>query len=336
MIPLLRAAAISPALIWMQRAGLPWTDRLRAAGLRADILDAPERPVAFRAAARFLVLACRDFGPDLSVRAGLEVGVAPLANLGRIALGGPTLREFVARLERAYSHYSSHEQLRMHRVGDAPVLRHTLLMRLDDETLHFCQAYAAGLISALLAAAGGPGPRMLSLTLTPHPTLGLAHLAPWLAAPVVAARSGSLDIALADGTLDASLTPPAHGGTDAVAPRDWPPIRGDGTLSGSVRAVLPDLIATQAPTLGALAALAGTSARTLQRRLAAEGTSAARLVDGVRRELALARIAGGAGSIGAIAAEVGYGEQSSLSRAVRRWTDAPPRRLRAGGRPPGP
>jgi AraC-like DNA-binding protein len=68
--------------------------------------------------------------------------------------------------------------------------------------------------------------------------------------------------------------------------------------------------------------------RTLQRRLAAEGTSFSALVEGVRREAALTGIAGPA-SMADLSAQIGYANQSSLTRAVRRWTGAPPVALRA-------
>lgn len=66
------------------------------------------------------------------------------------------------------------------------------------------------------------------------------------------------------------------------------------------------------------------SLRTMQRQLAVEGTSFSILIDTVRRESALARLAAGKSSLGEISASLGYTRQSTLTRAVLRWTGKTP------------
>lgn len=70
------------------------------------------------------------------------------------------------------------------------------------------------------------------------------------------------------------------------------------------------------------------SKRTLQRRLAAESTNFSKLLDEVRRECALAALTKGGQSCDELAAKLGYQQQSTFTRAVRRWTGAPPTALR--------
>jgi AraC-like DNA-binding protein len=72
------------------------------------------------------------------------------------------------------------------------------------------------------------------------------------------------------------------------------------------------------------------SARSFQRGLTAEGASCRRLSDEMRRERAIAALPGGVGALSSVAAGLGYTAQSSLSRAVRRWTGVPPTTF-AGG-----
>lgn len=106
-------------------------------------------------------------------------------------------------------------------------------------------------------------------------------------------------------------------------------VRGDGTLAGSIAAILPGLIEAGAePGLASIAELAFMSRRTLQRRLAGEGTSLSELVDKVRAEQAIARFTASGSAIRAVAAKVGYGSNASFSRAIRRWTSTSPSRLR--------
>lgn len=83
-------------------------------------------------------------------------------------------------------------------------------------------------------------------------------------------------------------------------------------------------------TVERLARGGGISARSLQRLLAAEGTCVRRLIDEMHRETILAALPGSASSLGSVAQHLGYSEQFSLSRAIRRWTGRSPRAIQAG------
>ena len=74
------------------------------------------------------------------------------------------------------------------------------------------------------------------------------------------------------------------------------------------------------------------SSRTMQRRLAQQGTSFSVELDAVLRKCALNGLvgkgdAGKCESVAELSHALGYKQQASLSRAVRRWTGAPPRKL---------
>jgi AraC-like DNA-binding protein len=77
-----------------------------------------------------------------------------------------------------------------------------------------------------------------------------------------------------------------------------------------------------------IATLLGMSERTLQRRLAAEGTSFQRLLDDTRRELAQHYLDQRGVSLADTAYLLGFSEQSSFFRAVRRWFGRSPRHYR--------
>jgi AraC-like DNA-binding protein len=66
------------------------------------------------------------------------------------------------------------------------------------------------------------------------------------------------------------------------------------------------------------------SERTLQRRLGECGTTFQALLDDVRRELALAQLERGAGTLTDLAFTLGYADLSAFSRAFRRWTGESP------------
>ena len=103
-----------------------------------------------------------------------------------------------------------------------------------------------------------------------------------------------------------------------------------GELGTAMRETVAAMLESGMPSAGRLAAASGLSLRTLQRRLAAEGTSFSALLEDVRREQALERLAAGVGSLADLSASLGYKRQSALTRAVRRWTGRPPSRTRLG------
>jgi AraC-like DNA-binding protein len=75
---------------------------------------------------------------------------------------------------------------------------------------------------------------------------------------------------------------------------------------------------------GPLAQCLGVSPRTLRRRLREEDTSFARLLDDVRREVALGQLAGPAPPIAELAAQLGFSGVPAFYRAFKRWTGRTP------------
>jgi AraC-like DNA-binding protein len=317
-IPLIRAAAIAPILIWMHGRGLRTDPSLQAAGLPVALLDEPERPIALHAAIRFFATAAESHGPDLGCRVVSDTSVAHLASLGRVALGARTPREALTRLMRAYPHHSSHELFAATTGPDGLTVRHGFTTEIDETALHLCHQYIAALVRMLTAGCGDGGPRLDSVRITPHPKAGLDHLRGHFDVPPAPSTDRTLTLTLADAVVDRPYRRPLRD----RGPLALSPIRGDGTVSASLRAILPGMIDERAARLSEVARLAGTSVRTLQRRLAEENTSLSRIIDGLRRESAMSRLAGGHDCLGLISAELGYSDQSSLSRSLRRWYDA--------------
>jgi AraC-like DNA-binding protein len=91
-----------------------------------------------------------------------------------------------------------------------------------------------------------------------------------------------------------------------------------------VEAALPEGV----PELATLADRLACSPRTLQRRLADHGTSLRKLIDDLRRELALRHLAAEL-SIAEVSFLLGFSEPSAFHRAFRRWTDRTPAQWRA-------
>ena len=75
-------------------------------------------------------------------------------------------------------------------------------------------------------------------------------------------------------------------------------------------------------------AMVGVSVRSLQRRLARVNESYHHLVDSVRFETGITLLRGENVRFVDIAAELGYADQASFTRAFRRWTGMAPRAFR--------
>lgn len=99
-------------------------------------------------------------------------------------------------------------------------------------------------------------------------------------------------------------------------------------VSARVRRLLAETLGTTGLVLDDVARLLDTHPRTLQRALAVEGTTYELVLDDVRRVAALRLITTTDLRLTQIATMVGFSAQSTLSRAVRRWTGRVPRELR--------
>ena len=104
----------------------------------------------------------------------------------------------------------------------------------------------------------------------------------------------------------------------------------DPGMSGPVRDLVRQLLPTGAATLDVISAQFRLHPKALQRRLAAEGTTFAALVDGARQVMARRYLRDTDMTLTHLAHELGYAEQSVLTRSCRRWFGSSPVVLRAG------
>ncbi|MGV9712490.1 AraC family transcriptional regulator [Gordonia sp. NPDC003424] len=105
--------------------------------------------------------------------------------------------------------------------------------------------------------------------------------------------------------------------------------RQDRRLVGSVRDLVRQLLPTGAATLAVTARQFHLHPKTLQRRLADEGTTFADIVDDVRRELTEHLLRDTDIALTQLTHELGYAEQSVLTRSCRRWFGSGPTEFRA-------
>lgn len=95
-----------------------------------------------------------------------------------------------------------------------------------------------------------------------------------------------------------------------------------------VRQLLISLLGRGEPSIADVARRLAIAPRTLQRRLAAEGTSFQRVVDETRREAAERLLAGRSLALSEIAYLLGFSEPSAFHRAFKRWAGSTPLEFR--------
>ena len=101
------------------------------------------------------------------------------------------------------------------------------------------------------------------------------------------------------------------------------------SISERVRSAIWAAMGDGRPTLERIASALHLPARTLQRRLADEGTSLHREIEEIRKSMAIAMVRDRAISIDEVAFLLGYAEPSTLFRSFKRWTAMTPREFRS-------
>lgn len=105
-------------------------------------------------------------------------------------------------------------------------------------------------------------------------------------------------------------------------------LMGGETMRHTVRGAIWSLLGDGTPSLPRVAGELGIAPRTLQRRLAAEGTSLHREIEEIRKTMAIATLRDRSISIADVAFLLGYTEPSTFFRSFKRWTGTTPRQFR--------
>jgi AraC-like DNA-binding protein len=95
-------------------------------------------------------------------------------------------------------------------------------------------------------------------------------------------------------------------------------------LTDTLRSVIRQLLPTGDLTAELAARQFGLHPKTLQRRLAAEHTTFAELVDHTRRDIAHRLLLDTDLSLHQVSRQLGYAEQSVLTRSCKRWFNSTP------------
>lgn len=257
--------------------------------------------------------------PWLGLTVGRGMRPEEYGTWARYAAAGPTLRHGLARLCRAVRYYQADDSIRGGLHGDlARVAYHQLGVGsgLGRQHLDHVLPLLISFVRAFLGATWRP-----LWVEVPYAGSGAANdLADRLGTEVRYDRPG---IGL---VLDRALLDAAGRG---VSPH-WTELRhmvrgrSGSAFSRSVADVVDLRLTSGAVALDGAATRLGLRARTLQRRLRAEGLSYRQVVDSVRRTHAQIALAQTAAPVADIATRLGYAEPAHFTRAFHRWCGCSP------------
>lgn len=271
--------------------------------------------------------------PAFGLKVGRRIRPASMHALGFSWLACGTLREAMERLCRYYRLISTVIQdLELVNQGEFCVLEVRYLpgARIPDAAV---DAFLMGVVTLCREAAGsGFDPAEVRLV---RPALSdPAVYAAAFGAPVVTGAACHA-LVFAQRQLDRPLAvsnPDMLRATDSVAERYLEKLNPN-AVATSVRRLLTQLLSSGKADQTEVARRLNMSSSTLQRQLRAEGTSFRAVLDGTRRGLAEVYLQEGDLSHAEIAYLLGFGDQSSFSRAYRRWAGTTPRAFRSGRTP---
>ena len=331
------ASTVRAALAGLAAVGAEPAPLLARAGLPRAALDVPGGAVPLAAfAAVWRAAAEADPDPALPLRVGLATPPGALPLLEGLVDTAPTLGAAFATLEERF--YLASAAVAVEVAGgtlgvptEARFATRGGLPRLAP-----VEAWAATLaLARLRLAVGEGGPAAVARVLLPPSVVpdapAGARAAGLLGVPADGADRTAL--VLAPGALDVPLRSADAGARallESAAAGLGVSAQATEPLAVAVRRALPAALAEGAFGVADVAARLGFAERSLQRRLAAEGTSFAALLDGHRRDEARRLLAGTGLAVADVAAALGYAEQAALTRAFRRWEGVSPVRWRRG------
>lgn len=310
-------------------AGISRDVLIAAAGLTsAQLADVDGHVPVTAEIALWQTLAQRVRDPDFGIRNGAQFRVRPAGLLGYVLMFSATVRDALSRLERYARIFTEAVQFRVReeRSGVALRLSHGQL----GAGVRYAQDYRLAATLAAVREFSGVDIVPTEVTFTyaaPRNTLAHreffrcpVHFGATTAAIVFDASDAGLSIPRADETLARYLGKYADQVLASL-------LRGE-TFQHKVRAAIWSKLGSGTPSLQRVAAVMKMPPRTLQRRLATEGTTFQQELDEIRKTMAIATLRDRSVAIGDVAFLLGYSEPSAFYRSFKRWTGTTPRQFR--------
>ena len=310
------------------RFGIPRDRLLETTGIvEADLVD-PEARIDGLAMGH-LMLRAMDLTkePGLGFYFGLHVKLSAHGSVGFAAMTSATLRDALEVGSKYYALRSGHSSMSYRIDGDSIIVEIKEMVPLGPVREFVMDSLLTELSQMARSLTGQPIQARFELR-HPEPKYfqGFAHLLP---GPVRFERPADLLIFPAK-WLDTPLVFADELAAAAAlerCERELETLDEASSLLASVRRQMRSR-SVGFPTLTELADRRHVSTRTLKRQLASHGTSFQTILDELRRDRAIALLAGGELSVDRVAEQLGYADPSNFNRAFKRWMGMSPSAFR--------
>ena len=305
-----------------------------AAGLPVEALDEDDLLVPDLAVAEVLEIAARELDrPDLGLQIAARQDLGMLGPLALAIQNSPTLADALECTSRyLFVHARS---LSLSLVPDPYGARGVVALRYGSEIGDLTQVQGTdlglGFLHRALQSLVGDSYGLRSVELPHRPAAPLQAHEEFFGTTVRIARPAAL-LRVPSELATRSL----HGGDPALrrlalAFLDQQAAESGPNLVPKVRGAVQQSLGTAPADIESVARLLAMHPRTLQRRLADEGSGFAGILDDVRRQLARRYLTTTDMPLSQVAGLLGLSEQSALSRCCRRWWQSTPTAVRREG-----
>jgi AraC-like DNA-binding protein len=323
-VSVIRGTALSNYPRLVQELGGDPGELLRAVGIRFEDVGNSETFIPFRPAmtaveSAAIATATPDFGRRLAQRQGIEI----LGPVGVAARTAPSVADAFLIFENFLAAYSPAISAKITRLGESGRSFYEFRFVLDNlpptpQSIELSLGVSLGVFRLLLGADYAP-----MRVHVPHKAL--TPLGDYRAYFGCAARFGEKNAGFTIHTADLArpLNQDQLAHEAVVSYLNTITLR-DASIAQSTRTMVSQLLPTGAVTMKLIAAQLSLHPKALQRRLATEGEIFGDLVDDVRRSMAERYLRDTDMTLSHLTRELGYAEQSVLTRSCRRWFGSGP------------
>jgi AraC-like DNA-binding protein len=320
---------------WLQAQGLSVSPLLDAAGIAPQSLSGKTARIPIRQHAAFFELAAQACGdPCLGLNFGRTRDIRDAGLIGYVGLNSASILDALENLCRYRLVFSDAILIRMER-REEQVTLHWRFRGLEGQPARQAMEFSAANLLRCLRQGSGQDIIPLQVVLAHPRNKGKGAFESFFGCPVgfggeenvMSFRRAALEQRLP--SADPRLLTILRQYCEEVLDRREEPAAG---LVESVERLLVQRLASGRTSIDGVASELGMSRRSLSRRLGELGTSYSRLLDGLRRALAMKYLEDAEISLTEIAFLLGYAEVSSFNHAFRRWTGMAPGQFRAARR----
>ena len=328
--------AINSAVAVLKRRDIEARPLLNRAGMSDEHVGDPPRRVSAVAQARFLEYAAEALGDDALGLHLAEAGDPRTIGLAfYVGSAARNLGEAMELLARFVCIADESACLKLVRQPDGVALEFKFV-GLSRHLLRQQSEYALAMAIKAIRLASGQEVRPARVRIAHVRSIGLRDFVRFFGCPIefnaprdqltFASEALALPLVTADPQLLLALHPICEAATAFANTR--------ASLRASVEDEVQRLLPKGQANIETTAKALGLSARTLSRKLAAEGSAFAKIMDQLRHTLALQYLKEPELPLAQTAWLLGYGDSTSFTHAFKRWTGRSPSAVRKEGRAP--